>query len=62
MTKIDERVAIAINAASFAAANLVYDFARDYTDRADYLPMEALARRVQKTVLKRFLEVLKEET
>ena len=47
----EDDVARAINAASFAAANEVYDYAASFNRREEYRPLEELARRVQRRAL-----------
>lgn len=53
-----ERVADAINEASFAAANEVYEYACHFPDRATYEPLEELAQRVQRRAQRAFCEVI----
>jgi hypothetical protein len=49
-----ERVNDAVNTASFAAANAVYDRAEGYVDYAIVREIEMLAQRVQQTVVSVF--------
>jgi hypothetical protein len=55
----DERVGEALNQASFAAGNLVYDFAAKFDKAEDYRPLEKLAQAVQAAVVRTGTEVLR---
>lgn len=48
----EDITAAAINAASFAASNLVYDYAARFPEREQYEPLEALAQRVQEAAVR----------
>ena len=50
----------AINHASLAAADLVYEFAGTFDRREDYEPLERLAQAVQATFVRKFCEAMKD--
>lgn len=52
----------AINAASFGAANAVYDYANEFERREDYRPLEELAQRVAKIALEAGSRAINERT
>jgi hypothetical protein len=52
-----EQFARAVNAASDVAANLVYEYAGQFERREQYLPLEDLARRVQRAVVETAVRV-----
>ena len=51
----------AVNAASSAAANAVYEHAARFERREDYLPLEELAQRVQHAAVEAGAKVLVDE-
>ena len=51
MSGENDPVADAVNAASWAAENEVYEYAHRFKRREDYMPLEELARRVQRAAV-----------
>lgn len=51
---IDDPVANAVNHASAAAFNRVYEFASRFGAKKDYLPIERLAEEVQEAIIRTF--------
>jgi hypothetical protein len=51
---IDDPATNAINQASAAALNRIYDFAARFSAKEDYLPLEKLAEDVQEVIIRTF--------
>jgi hypothetical protein len=57
---VESDLARAVNAASWAAANEVYEYAHRFKRREEYRPLEDLAQRVQHAAVTAAFEVINE--